>query len=212
MDASHCISMENSVNAPVGGVEIFIGPRVLKSLNSIERIQPRMMVATFNGNPRSTIISCYSHTNVNEETELVAFYDGLSSLVRIIPKHNVLVINGDMNAQIGKNGNNKYSVHNIENRLTCLNTNFQKREGKLWTYTYANNNKAQIDYVLINKKWKNSAMNCEGYSSSEGVSSDHRIVTAKIRQSIRKTPHEQQPPNTMTGPFLTTEILEINKN
>ena len=37
----------------------------------------------------------------------------------------------------------------IENRLTCLNTNFQKREGKLWTYTYVNNNKAQIDYVFI---------------------------------------------------------------
>ena len=74
----------------------------------------------------------------------------------------------------------------IENRLACLNTNYQKREGKLWTYTYANNTKAQIDYVLINKKWKNSAMNCEAYSSFEGVSTDHRIVTAKIRLSLRK--------------------------
>ena len=53
-----------------------------------------------------------------------------------------------------------------------LNTNYQKREGKLWTYTYANNTKAQIDYILINKKWKNSAMNCEAYSSFEGVSTD----------------------------------------
>ena len=74
----------------------------------------------------------------------------------------------------------------IENRLACLNTNYQKREGKLWTYTYANNTKAQIDYVLINKKWKNSAMNCEAYSSFEGVSTNHRIVTAKIRLSLRK--------------------------
>ena len=158
-----------------------------------------MMVATFNGNPRATIISCNSPINVSEETELIAFYDKLSSLVRSIPKHNVLVIGGDMNAQIGKNGNNKYSLHNtsnrngqhltdfmIENRLACLNTNFQKREGKLWTYTYANNNNAQIDYVFINKKWKNSAMNCEAYSSFEGVSSDHRIVMVKIRLSLRK--------------------------
>ena len=56
----------------------------------------------------------------------------------------------------------------------------------VWTYTYVNNSKAQIDYVLINKKWKNSAMNCEAYSSFEGVSSDHRIVPAKIRLSLRK--------------------------
>ena len=34
---------------------------------------------------------------------------------------------------------------------------------------------------------KNSAMNCEAYSSFEGsVSSDHRIVTAKVRLSLRK--------------------------
>ena len=50
MDARLCISMENSVNATVAGVGMLIGPRALKTLNSIERIQPRMMVATFNGN------------------------------------------------------------------------------------------------------------------------------------------------------------------
>ena len=190
---------KNSVNATVGGVGILIGPRALKSLNNIERIQPRMMVATSNGNLRATIISCSSPTNVSEETELVAFYDELSSLERTIPKHNVVFIGGYMNAQIGKNGNNKYSLQNtsnrngqhlrdfmIENWLTYFNTNYQKREGKLWTYTYANNNKAQIDYVFINKKWKNSAMNCKACSSFEGVSSDHQIVIAKIRLSPRK--------------------------
>ena len=134
------------------------------------------MVATFNVNPRETIISCYSPSNVSEETDLIAFYDELSFLVRNIPKHNVLVIGGDMNAQIRKNGNHKYFPHNlsnrngqhltdftIENRLRCLNTNSQKSEGKLWTYKNANNTKAPIDYVFIKKKWKNSAKNCEAY-------------------------------------------------
>ena len=127
---------------------MLIGPRALKILNSIEKIQSRMMAATFNGNHRATIISCYNPTNVSEETELVTSYDELSPLVRSIPKHNVLVIGGDMNAQIEKNGSNSYSLHNtsnrngqhltdfmIENRLTCPNTNYQKRERKLWTNT-----------------------------------------------------------------------------
>ena len=145
------LAWKNSVNSTVVGVGMLIGPRALKTLKSIEKIQPRIMAATFNGNPKATIISCYSPTNVSEESELVTFYEELSSLVRSIPKHKLLVIGGDMNAQIGKNKNNKYSLHNmstknaqhltdfmIENRLTCLNTNNQKREGKLWTYTYAN--------------------------------------------------------------------------
>ena len=74
------------------------------------------MVATFNGDPSATIISCYSPTNVSEEIELLAFYDKLSSLVRCIPKHNVFVIGGDVNAQIGKRGNCKFSQHNLSNR------------------------------------------------------------------------------------------------
>ena len=47
-------------------------------------------------------------------------------------------------------------------------------------------NKAQIDYVFINKKWNDSTLNCETSSSFEDVSYDHRIVTAKIRQSLQK--------------------------
>ena len=99
-----------------------------------------------------------------------------------------------MNAQIGKNVNHKFSLHNssnrnrehLKNRLTCLITKFQKRKGKLWTYTNANNTKAQIDYILMNKKWNNSVLNCRAYSSFEGASSDYRLVTAKIRLRLRR--------------------------
>ena len=75
-----------------------------------------MMVAIFNGNPNATIISCYSPANVCEETELITFYDDLSSLVRSIPKHNFLVIGGDMNAQIGKTEttNSAYTTRQTE--------------------------------------------------------------------------------------------------
>ena len=94
--------------------------------------------------PKQQLSPATAPTNVSEENEIVTFYEDLSSLVRSIPKHNLLVIGGDMNAQIGKNRHNKYSLHNasnrngqhlidfmIENRLTCLNTNFQKREGEI---------------------------------------------------------------------------------
>ena len=37
---------ENSVNAAVGGVGLLIGARALKTLNSIEKIQPRMIIFT----------------------------------------------------------------------------------------------------------------------------------------------------------------------
>ena len=60
-----------------------------------------------------------------------------------------------------------------------------KKGGKIMDLQICNS-KAQIDYVFINKKWKNSAINCKACSSFEGVSSDHWILTAKIRLSLRK--------------------------
>ena len=75
-----------------------------------------MMVATFNGNSSTTIISCYSPTYISDKMDLIASNNKLSSLVCRIPKHNVLIIGGDMNAQIGKNINNKFSLHKTSNR------------------------------------------------------------------------------------------------
>ena len=155
-----------------------------------------MKVAMFKSNPSTTVI-CYNPTNASDETDVITFYKELSCLFHSIPKQRVLIIGGDMNAEIGKDENNKFCLLNssnrngehltessLENRLTCLNTKFQKRKGKLWTN--ANNAKAQIDYILINKKWINSTLNCEAYSSFDGVSSDDRIVQAKIRLSLHR--------------------------
>ena len=73
----------------------------------------------------------------------------------------------------------------IENGLLCINTPFQKRRGKLWTHTYPNGDIAQIDYMMINKKWINSVQNCEAYHSLEGISTDHCIVSLRIKLSLR---------------------------
>ena len=55
------------------------------------------MVAPFNGNPITTIKSCISPTNAIYETDPETFYNELSSLVRSIPKYNLLIIGKDIN-------------------------------------------------------------------------------------------------------------------
>ena len=73
-------------------------------------------------------------------------YTNLTSATMSIPKHNLLIVMGDFNTYFGQSSVNKYSYHSItnsngqiatnyiqENDLTTTNTNFQKRNGKLWT-------------------------------------------------------------------------------
>ena len=43
-----------------------------------------------------------------------------------------------------------------------------------------------IDYIFMNKKRINNALNCEAYSSFECESSDHQIFMAKKRLSLRR--------------------------
>lgn len=190
---------KNSTNSTIGGVGLLLSPRALKSLKSAEKITQRIILATFSGNPATTVICCYSPTNVSDKQEILNFYDELSAIVRSIPKHNLLVIGGDMNAHIGREDNkHKFSFHDgtnrngeylltflLENNLQCMNTRFQKRPGKLWTHQSPNGDKAQLDYLFMNKKWINSCHNCEAYSSFYGVSTDHRIVTSKLKLSLR---------------------------
>ena len=47
-------------NTVISSVGMLLSPHALKSVNSIERIQPRIMCATFNGNPCTTIVSSNS--------------------------------------------------------------------------------------------------------------------------------------------------------
>ena len=189
---------KNSTGATIGGIGILLSPNALKALNSVETITEHIMISTFNGNPLTTVICAYSPPNVSDEVDVDDFYNNLSTLTRHVPQHNFLILGGDMNAQLGKSDGYKYSYHDTSNRngkklhdfvkendLFCLNTKYQHKMGRRWTHTYPNSSKAQLDYIFLNKKWKNSAMNCRAYNTFDSVKSDHRIVTAKFRLSLR---------------------------
>ena len=77
--------------------------RSLKSLDSHKNIQPIIILASLYGKPSTTIITYYSPTYASDETGLYTFYNELSSRVRNIPKHSVLIIGWDMNAEKVKN-------------------------------------------------------------------------------------------------------------
>ena len=66
----------------------------------------------------------------------------------------------------------------------------------MWTYiSEMSGTKTQVDYILVNKKWKNSVHNCEAYNPKSSIGLDHRIVCAKLKLSIRKSKAISHKPN-----------------
>ena len=93
-------ALKKECNSTIGREGMLLSPHAFKSPKSIERITSRILVATFHGNPEKTLISFYTPTNIADEQDPVGFYDNLSFLVRSVPKYNVLIIGGDLYAQI----------------------------------------------------------------------------------------------------------------
>ena len=71
-----------------------------------------MVCAAFNGNPYATIVSYHSFDHVYVERDMSTFYNELAAPVWHIPKQNVVIIAGDMNAHTGKYLNYKLCFHN----------------------------------------------------------------------------------------------------
>ena len=107
---------KNKLNSTMGGVGILLSPNACKSLINIEPTDPRFIIATFNGNPSTTILCCYSSTNVSEDFIAEQLYSELASLINQIPKHHVTIVAGDMNAQIGKDDFKGTPYHKNTNR------------------------------------------------------------------------------------------------
>ena len=70
---------------------------------------------------------------------------------------------------------------------------FQKKKGKLWTFRdRASDALRQLDYILVRKKWRNSVHNTEAYNSFKTVGSDHRVVSATLKLSLRAPKKEKR--------------------
>ena len=188
----------NEVQASQGGVGLLLGRSARKSLLKATKVHPRVLVAEFDGNPKCTVIVIYSPTNSAPEEEVEEFYNVLKGTIQDIPAHNFVAVIGDFNARLGPD-DARYTYHESTNRngthladlmleydLLATNTEFRKRKGKLWTFRdNATNSCRQLDYILVRKKWRNSVKNAEAYNSFNTARSDHRVVTANVRLSLR---------------------------
>ena len=53
----------NNAQASQGGVELLLGTKARKALLKVSKVHPRIVVAEFAGNLKSTVIAVYSQTN-----------------------------------------------------------------------------------------------------------------------------------------------------
>ena len=195
----------NTSNAAVGGVGLMLSKQATQALSEVVPHNVCIITAHFSGNPAISVTVHYSRTEGSDTAE--EHYNNLVTAISAVPKHNVLLVLGDCSAHLGEeavkhtyhkrtNSNDEHLLDlACEGNLIITNTAFQKRKGKLWTFlSDMTGSKSQIDYILINKKLKNSVKNVKAYSSFASTGSDHRIVIARLKLShgsVKRLPEER---------------------
>ena len=135
------------------------------------------MIAEFSSNPVFTVVCAYSPHNSAPDEEVKDFYSSLNDFRSDVPRHNFLSTAGDFNAKLAcprvsfsfnkvTNCNGEYLLNILqEYDLFSSNNFFMKYANHLWTFQYPSGDKAQIDYFLFRKKYRNSIRDSRAYSS-----------------------------------------------
>ena len=168
-------------------------------------INERISYLRLRGNYRKiSIINVHAPTEDAEEEKKNEFYEDIETLTDSIPRFDVKIIIGDLNAKIGKEEWNhmfagRESLHETTNKngqklisLAALKNMIIKstslKRKNIFKGTWKSPDKKtinQIDHLITDKIHAECVENVRTYRGAD-INSDHFLVRAKIRQEIPK--------------------------
>ena len=193
-------------NEHTAGVAIIISKKNKKSLLEWNPIDDRIITARFNSKyTKITVIQCYAPTNPSPVEDKDRFYEVLQKTIDKVPKHDVLIVMGDLNAKVGADNTgcerimgkhgpgtvNENGDRFIEfctlNDLMIGGTVFPHKEIHKLTWVSPNKeHQNQIDHFAINNKWRSSLQDVRSYRGAD-MNSDHFLIIGKLKLKLRSS-------------------------
>ena len=212
-----CLGKENEEHPREAGVGIMLSKKASKSLIEWELISDRIIKARLESrHQKTTIIQCYSPTNDATEEAKTSFYEELRSLEDRVPRRDVLLLMGELNAKVGADNAGRGEAmgqHGIEQMnengelqadfcINCLvigSTLLPHKQLHKSTWVYPDGcTTNQIDHIAISCHWRSSFLDVRAKRGAD-VASDHHLVIGevKIKLSTRRQPRPTRVQQTM---------------
>ncbi|XP_030760715.1 craniofacial development protein 2-like [Sitophilus oryzae] len=191
------------------GVGILMDENLQKSVKNFIPLSERVILIQLLGRPINiNIIQVYAPTAEKAEDEIEDFYRQLDQVLRLTKSNEINLVLGDFNAKVGKGrlgsvvGNYGLGERNDrgekliqyceENNLTITNTWYKLPSRRLYTWKSPQDNdyriiRNQIDYILINNRFKNLITKVTTMSGAD-IESDHNPLRANILLRNKKKP------------------------
>ena len=197
------------------GVGIILNKVASRTLLSWEPISNRIMTARIQGkHTKVTIVQVYAPTNAANDTDKDAFYETLQNAIDNIPSHDLIILMGDLNAQLhsdrngyklikgpfgtGNLNNNGERMQDFcqQNKLKIMNTFFRHKPIHKTTWTSPDGKtRNEIDYICVSQRMAHSTQDVRVKRGAD-VGSDHELLVSKIKiklKSLMRRTDYQQP-------------------
>jgi hypothetical protein len=129
-------------------------------------------------------------------------YEDIEKVLKKIRRDSPIIMMGDFNAKVGKGSDgecvgsfglgqrNDKGDRLVEfaekNQMVICNTMFQHHPRRLYTWkSPGDQTRNQIDYILVNKRYRNAVLNCRTYPAAD-CNTDHILVKARLRIRLKK--------------------------
>ena len=199
------------------GVGVLLNANIDAAVVDFVPLSDRCMLIQIEAKPTNiNIIQTYAPTADKPPEELEKWYKDVKQLLKRTRKEEVTFFMGDMNAKVGRGAvNGVTGEHGLGTRnergdrliefcqewgFTILNTCFKQHPRRLYTWTSPQHNNTnivrnQIDYVIINRRFRSSISNAKTYPGAD-IGSDHNPVAVRFRMRLKlikkRTPDKQQ--------------------
>ena len=187
------------------GVGIMMDKETRKSLMEWEPVNSRIIRARFFSKyTKTTIIQCYAPTEQATEEEKDLFYNILQEQIDKTPKHDIILLTGDLNAKVGEDdtgyeccmgregvgdmndNGQRYADMCMENGLVIGGTIFQhKTIHKLTWVSPDGRTSNQIDHIAINRRWRSSMKDVRAIRGAD-ISSDHHLLLCRLQLKLKR--------------------------
>ena len=211
------------------GVGFMLSKTIYSSLISWKPISERLIVARFSSRVRNiSIIQCYAPTDYASDTDKDDFYSLLNATYSSVPRGDIVIVMGDLNAQIGCINSSMEHIMGKRGVGTCTNNGerftefcntqhlviggsiFQHRTRDKLTFCGPAKRKTQIDHFAISQRFRGCLEDVRNRRGADiGTLFDHYLVVAvlRLRTAALKKDNEAGRPSTFFVELLRSNTI-----
>ncbi|KAL1447016.1 hypothetical protein WDU94_015647 [Cyamophila willieti] len=215
------------------GVGIIMTREVAKAVDNFIPVSDRVMLIQLKAQPIDmNIIQVYAPTTDGADEEVEELYNSINQVLRKLKKEDLTIIMGDFNSKLGEgrtstavgpfglgNRNDRGDMLEIfaeSNKLVVMNTWFKLHPRKLYTWTSPKDApgkiiRNQIDYILVNKRYRNSCTSVKTYPGAD-IQSDHAPLVGKFKvrmKTIKRKKMKRYDLRKLKDPMIKEKVVKV---